>query len=229
MIGRLRLFLALIFGLVGWYAIVIATDYMLVSAGDLPPGVRYATLGMVELIFGGAIIWLALRIARLSLSDAGLVRTQLKPDTFIGVGIGLAFAAMQFLVIIPATGGAERSDLVANAAQIGETYAGLSGILTLALLGSTSEELLFRGLLLFGLAKLCGGGTGGRVISTVLVTILFALSHGYQGWAGIIDTGFYGGLLMSLLYWWRGMRLAAPIAAHATWNLIAATVIFMAY
>lgn len=229
MTRHVRLFLALIFGIVGWYAVAITTDYMLVSAAPLPPGVRYAALGVAELIFGGAIIWLALRFARLRLADIGLGRTHLRSDTLIGVGIGLAFAAVQFLVIIPATGGADRSDLVANAAQIGESYAGLFGILILALFGSTSEELLFRGLLLFGLAKLCGGGAGGKTISTVLVTILFALSHGYQGWAGIIDTGFYGGLLMSLLYWWRGVRLAAPIAAHATWNLIAATVIFVAY
>ena len=229
MTGSLRLALALIFGLVGWYAIVVAADYMLVSAGELPPGVRYTALGLVQLVFGGAIIWLALRFARLRLTDAGLVRTELKSDTLVGIGIGFTFAAVQFLLIIPATGGAARSDVVANAAQIGETYAGFSGILILALLGSTSEELLFRGLLLFGLAKLCGGGTAGKIVSTIVVTTLFALSHGYQGWAGIIDTGFYGGLLMSLLYWWRGMRLAAPIAAHATWNLIAATVIFVAY
>jgi membrane protease YdiL (CAAX protease family) len=63
----------------------------------------------------------------------------------------------------------------------------------------------------------------------VIVVVLFALSHGYQGWAGIIDTGVFGGLLLSLTYWWRGMRLAAPIAAHAAWNVIAAFVIFAAY
>jgi len=63
----------------------------------------------------------------------------------------------------------------------------------------------------------------------LIVAILFALSHGYQGWEGILDTGVYGGTLLSLLYWWRGKRLAAPIAAHIGWNLIASIGIFAFY
>ena len=57
----------------------------------------------------------------------------------------------------------------------------------------------------------------------------FAFSHGYQGWAGIVDTGIYGGLVLSLLYWWRGGRLAAPVFAHIGWNLIAALGIYFLY
>ena len=225
---KLRIVAALLFGLLAWYAAAIVADYVLVRSG-LPAGARYAILGAVELFLGGAAILLALRIADMRAADAGLRSDHLASDMAVGLGIAAAFAALQFLVIIPATGGAERSDIVANAAQVGETPGSLAGILVLALLGSTSEELLFRGLLLAGIARLDGGGTLAKAGATVVVVVLFALSHGYQGWAGIIDTGLFGGLLLSLTYWWRGMRLAAPIAAHAAWNVIAAIIIFAAY
>lgn len=220
---------ALLFGLVAWYAIVIASDYVLVNILELSTGARFAFLGAAEFVLGGGVIVLALRFARLRPADVGWTIHRIGPDVIAGLTIAVLFAILQFLVIIPATGGAERTDIIANAAQMGEAPTGLVGILILALLGSTSEELLFRGLLLGGVASVFGGGKAACILATVVVVVLFALSHGYQGWAGIIDTGFYGGLLLSLLYWWRKGRLAAPIAAHVGWNMIASVVIFTLY
>ena len=222
-------FAAIIAGALAWYAIVIAVDYLLVRILELPSGGRFALLGATQLLLGGSAVFLALRLAGLLPSDVGWTSKRIRSDLAIGLVTAALFAALQFLVLIPATGGAERSDIIANAAQIGETPTDLAGVLTLALLGSTSEELLFRGLLLGGAAAIAGGSTLARVLSTLLVVILFAFSHGYQGWAGVVDTGIYGGLVLSLLYWWRGSRLAAPIAAHVGWNVTAAAVIFTFY
>jgi hypothetical protein len=224
---RIRTWAAFPFGLVAWYAVVVAADYVLVTQAGLTTGLRFAILGLIELAFGGAVVVLALRMAGLKLANVGLTTMHAGADLLIGFGVAVAFAALQFLVIIPATGGATRSDIVANAAQIGDTLPGLLGFFVLAVFGSTSEELLFRGLLLGGLAIVAGGGVGARPVATILVVVLFALGHGYQGWAGIVDTGLYGGLLLSLLYWWRGARLAAPIAAHMGWNAIASTLVFL--
>ncbi len=226
---RIVHFAALALGLIAWYAIAIAVDYLLVRVVGIPRGGRFALLGAAQFAVGGGAVLLALRLARLRPADVGWTSKHMRSDLVVGLAIAALFAALQFLVVIPATGGAGRSDIVANAAQIGETPAGLAGMLTLALLGSTSEELLFRGLLLGGIAATGGGGLAARIVATVLVVLLFALSHGYQGWAGVVDTGLYGGLLLSLLYWWRGARLAAPIAAHVGWNVIAATAIFTLY
>ena len=165
----------------------------------------------------------------MSAAAAGFTLRSARRDILIGLGVAIAFAALQFLVLIPATGGAARSDIVANSAQLGEEWSGLAGFVVLALAGSSAEEMLFRGLLLGGLALLFNEGWPARILATVVVVVLFGLSHGYQGWAGIIDTGMYGGLTLSLLYWWRGKRLAAPIAAHAGWNLIASFALFFLY
>jgi uncharacterized protein len=217
-------------GILAWFGLAIAADYVLVTQLELASsGLRFAALGLTQFAIGGAIVVLALRLAGLTPADVGFTTRCLNPDMFIGLTIAVAFAALQFLVIIPATGGSSRSDVVANAAQIGETVPSLAGFLVLAAFGATSEELLFRGLLLGGGAALMGGGTVARVVASAVTILLFAFSHGYQGWAGIVDTGVFGGMLLSLLYWWRGARLAAPIAAHAGWNIIAALVIFTAF
>lgn len=219
----------ILLGLLAWYAVAIAADYFLVGVWGLTSGIRFALLGAAELILGGGVIFLALRLAAIRPAEIGWTSRHIVPDVLVGLMIAVVFAVLQFAVIIPATGGAGRSDIVANAAQIGETYPGLVGMLLLALLGSTSEELLFRGLLLGGIAMAFNGGTTARVPATAIVIVLFALSHGYQGWAGVVDTGFFGGLLLSVIYWWRGMRLAAPIAAHVGWNVIASITIFSIY
>lgn len=218
---------ALLTGVFGYYGVAIATDYLLVTRLGLATNpLRFALLGLSELMLGGAAVFLALRLTNLTLADVGWTRHRVGPDLSIGFGIAIAFAALQFLVIIPATGGAGRSDVAVAAGQIGETLPNLGGFLVLALFGSTSEELLFRGLLLGGLAIVTGWGWIGRSLATIVTVLLFAFSHGYQGWAGIVDTGLYGGLTLSLLYWWRGARLTAPIAAHVGWNVLASLVIF---
>lgn len=140
----------------------------------------------------------------------------------IGVLVLAAFAALQLLLFIPLTGGAERADVVANLAQLDPTPLGMLGFMGLALLGALAEELFFRGIFLSSVAALFGGGRWATAGAVVATTALFALSHGYQGWAGVIDTGLYGGLALSLLYVWR-RSLIAPIIAHVGWNLVAGT------
>jgi membrane protease YdiL (CAAX protease family) len=227
---KLRESAALLSGVIGYYAVAIATDYLLVTQLGLASSpLRFALLGLAEFIFGGAAVVLALRLANLTVADVGWTSVQAGPDLALGLGIAVAFAALQFLVIIPATGGAERSDVAVAVGQIGETLPGLGGMLFLALFGSASEELLFRGMLLGGLAIVLGGGWIRRSIATMVTVLLFALGHGYQGWAGVIDTGLYGGLTLSLLYWWRGARLMAPVAAHVGWNVLASVIIFAGF
>lgn len=229
MLQRFRSAAAIVGGLIAWFGIAATTDFLLVTQVWASGGSRFAILGAVEFLFGGAAVLLALRFGRYKLAEIGWTSNRAGSDFLIGLAVALAFALLQFLIIIPATGGAARSDVAANADQIGNIPLDLAGILVLALLGSTSEELLFRGLMLGGIASIGGRTMLARTIATIMTVVLFALSHGYQGWAGIVDTGIYGGLLLSLLYWWRGGRLIAPIVAHAGWNVCAAIVIFAAY
>jgi membrane protease YdiL (CAAX protease family) len=191
-------------------------------------GPTYALAGVIRAVLGVAAVAVALRLVSLRLRDVGLTSTRWRTEAALGAAVAVVFALIQFLVVIPNTGGAARSDVVANAAQIGSTVWGVLGFVVLAWTGALSEEVFFRGHFFTTLRSLLGASGASLVAAVVATVVLFAAGHGYQGWAGIVDTGMYGGLTLTLLYVWRG-RLTACIVAHALWNTLATVAIFLWY
>lgn len=202
-------------------------------------GFDYAYVGLCQLIFGLAAIGLALRMTTFTFRDLGLFRRAVLPEAAIGATIAVLFAVLQFGFILPATGGAGRSDVVANVGQIGESWWGVSGFVILAWTGGATEEVFFRGLFLNALRGIIGGQNESvisakrtldtsAIVAVILTIVLFASLHSYQGLAGVIDTGLYGGLTLTLLYLWR-RDLTACIVAHALWNTLAAIGLFLLY
>lgn len=227
---RTRWLAAALVGLVLWLIGTIASQAIpQVLLGLELKGAAFAIVAAIQLVLGPLAVFLALRLVGKRLTDVGLVATQWKVDAVIGLAIAVAFALLQFLLIIPATGGAERADVVANLTQLGDAPSGVLAFIVLAWAGALSEELFFRGLLLTTLRGLFGGGRGATIAASAGVITLFAALHGYQGWAGVIDTGLYGGLTLTALYFLRGCRLTACIVAHAGWNSIASMVLWAYY
>jgi membrane protease YdiL (CAAX protease family) len=220
---------ALLIGTVLWFIAAVASEVIPQVFLDLElQGATYALVGMIRAVLGLLAVAVGLRVAGIGLRDVGLVTVQWRSDVLIGIAIAVGFALLQFLVVIPNTGGATRSDVVANATQIGDSPWGVFGFIVLAWTGAFSEELFFRGHFLNTLRNLLGGSRTALIVAGVATVVLFAAGHGYQGWAGIIDTGFYGGLTLTLLYVWR-RRLTACIVAHALWNTLATIAIYLLY
>jgi membrane protease YdiL (CAAX protease family) len=90
-------------------------------------------------------------------------------------------------------------------------------LLPIAVVGIT-QEITFRGYLLLRFAAV----TRSLPAAVVLSSVLFALIHTYQGFAGVVSAGV-GGLLFALLYLWR-RSLLAPIVLHFVLNLGGITV-----
>lgn len=220
---------ALVLGILLWGVGLFASELVpQVVLGLELEGATYALVGVIRAVLGLAAVALALRVVGLRLPDVGLVTTRLGDDVALGAAIAVGFALLQFLVIIPSTGGATRSDIVANAAQIGESPWGVAGFIVLAWTGALSEEVFFRGHFVTTLRNLLGGSTVAVVTTVIATVLLFAAGHGYQGWAGVVDTGLFGGLALTLLYLWR-RRLTACIVAHALWNTLATIGIYLWY
>jgi membrane protease YdiL (CAAX protease family) len=77
-----------------------------------------------------------------------------------------------------------------------------------------SEELAFRGFLLFYFATLLDFGTSFGVVGSSAV---FGLGHLYQGWRGVLLTAFIG-LLLAAAYVASGSILV-PMVIHAALDL----------
>ncbi len=191
-----------------------------------------STYAIVALLFAplafGAVA-AGLRIARCRLADAGFTFENARADVLLGAVVAVSWAAVQFLFLIPLTGGAERADVVVNAEQIGTSLTGLAAFVLLAWGGGFAEEVFFRSHLMTSLRGIFGETRIGTALVVLVPTILFAMLHGYQGgWVGMLDAGVFGGATLSFLFLWRG-RLTSCVVAHALWDTIASVVIFVWY
>jgi membrane protease YdiL (CAAX protease family) len=208
----------------------IFTSYVVVSMvlGRVE-GLGYGLVGMAQALLVPLAVWIGLRPVDLDLSRIGLRGPEIARDAALGLTVALVFAILQFTIFIPATGGAEREDVVANVAQIDGSLAGVAGLIVLAWLGGFAEELLFRGHLLTSLRNALGDSRAALVVASVTTVVVFAALHGYQGWAGVLDTGLYGGVILTALFIWTEGRLTACVVAHAGWNTLATMGLYFLY
>lgn len=228
--SAVRWIVGLVAGTLLWaVAVFVAHAFPVIFLGRQLQGATYAIVALLFAPLALGAVAAGLRLAGCRLRAAGFTREQAGSDVRVGAAVAIAWAALQFLVFIPLTGGAERADLVVNAEQIGTSLSGLAAFILLAWGGGFAEEVFFRAHLMTTLRGIFGDSRLATVLLVGIPTVLFALVHGYQGgWVGMLDTGAFGGATLSLLFLWR-RRLLPCVVAHALWNTIASVVIFVWY
>lgn len=228
--SRARWVAALFTGTLLWtVAVVVAHAFPVIFLGRDLVGSTYAIVALLFAPLAFGAVAAGLRIARCRLADAGFTLKNARADIVLGATVAISWAALQFLVLIPLTGGAERADVVVNSEQLGTSLTGLSAFILLAWGGGFAEEVFFRSHLMTSLRGIFGTSRRAGALVVLVVTVLFAMLHGYQGgWVGMLDAGIYGGATLSLLFLRTG-RLTPCVVAHALWNTIAAVVLFAWY
>lgn len=229
-VTRGRGLLGLVVGTVLWaLALFVSHSFPVLVLGRELAGTTFALVAVLfaPLALGAVVV--GLKAGGRRLREAGFTLENARADLLVGAGVAVAWAALQFLVLIPLTGGAQRADVVVNLEQLGESLPGLAALVLLAWGGGFAEEVFFRGHLMTLLRGVLGNSRVATALVVLVPTVLFALLHGYQGgWAGMLDTGAYGGAILSLLFLWRG-RLLPCVVAHALWNTLAAGILFFLY
>ena len=229
-LARGRWSLALVLGTALALVALIASELVTGLVLGFPvEGIDVALVGLLRILLVPLAIWIGLRPVGIGFRQLGLRGPRVGVDALAGLAVASGFALLQFGVIIPMTGGAARSDLVVESARIGDTWTGVAGFLILALTGAPAEEVLFRGHILTTLRNAFGPTRWSLPTASAIIILAFGFLHGYQGWAGVVDTGLYGGLVLTVLFLWRGGRLTAPIVAHAGWNVLATIGIYLWY
>lgn len=191
-------------------------------------GITVVTFAILAAPLTTAGIWLALRLVGLGLPDIGLSVQTWPQDVLLGTAVAVLYAAVQFAIIIPHTGGASRSDVIASRAIIGDSLGGLLAAICLGVVvGGYSEELFFRGHLITTIRRLLGNTRWGVAIAVFVSVGLFARGHAYQGWIGMVDTAV-GALIWTSLYLWRG-RLTAAMVGHGLWDVLALIGLYLWY
>lgn len=210
-------------------AVFVAHSFPVLVLGRELTGPTFAIVALLFAPLALGAVWVGLRVARYPLPAAGFTLENARSDVLVGAAVAVLWAALQFGILIPLTGGAGRADVVVNAEQIGTTLPGLLAFVLLAWGGGFAEEAFFRAHLMTTLRGIVGASRAATAVVVLVPTALFAVVHGYQGgWIGMLDAGAFGGATLSLLFLWRG-RLTPCVVAHGLWNTIASVVVFTLY
>jgi uncharacterized protein len=201
--------------------LLIAT---LIIVGGLVGIIPFSSTPFV-LLFG----WLMLWLRGVGWRDLGVRRpTSWRSTLLLGVAIGIGYQYFSLYVLEPllarVTG--NLPDVSQFAPLIGNTFFLFLSLIVSWTLAAFGEELVYRGYLMNRFADLVGANRAGWLISLIAVSILFGISHLYQGTSGIIVITLHG-LSLGALYLATGRNLWVPIIAHGVNDTVGFILIFL--
>lgn len=164
------------------------------------------------------LIWLISWLLRSSWSDLGVRRPRSWGKTItIGISVGIITQLFALFVLIPLL---QKTNIEPLDYSRFKTLNGNFGMFLMYLTISWTtagfgEELIFRGFLMGHFARLFGGKKAGWWLSLVVVSVIFALVHAYQGPMGMILIMFPA-ILFGIMYIMSGFNLWYTIIAHGT-------------
>lgn len=191
-------------------------------------GINLLFIGLFQFVTVTALLYFSLKILGKKFSDIGLKSKNLGTDMLLGLLFGALWTILQFVFIIPNTGGINRPDIYG----LSEMYDGtLIGTLSFAALGviggGITEELFNRGYFINVLKETFKNPKTGLWFSAILSILIFALGHlptSALDWFDILVPT----LLYTILFIWT-KRLTACIAAHGVYNMSAIILTYYLY
>ena len=177
------------------------------------------------LLFGWLMMWLR----GVGWRNLGLRRPSSWWSTLVlGVAVGVGYQYFSLYVLEPLiarlTG--NLPDVSQFAPLIGNKFFLFLSLIVSWTLAGFGEELVFRGYLMNRVADLVGSNRSGWLISLIVVSILFGITHLYQGISGIIVITLHG-LLLGALYLATGRNLWVPIIAHGLNDTVGFILIYL--
>ncbi len=199
--------------------ISLAAAFLIVSGIRRKPG-----LGIALTVI---LIVIAARLGETSLAQMGLVQ----PDNWLttvllGVFLGSGLSLLSIILIGPLIERITRQphDVSVVAGVRGNWKALLSWLILVWGVAAFGEELLYRGFLMSQIIKLLGTSLLALLLNVLITSIVFGLSHSYQGRSGPWSTGIIGACL-GVIYVLSGFNLWLPILAHGMIDTVELVVI----
>jgi membrane protease YdiL (CAAX protease family) len=197
---------------------------ILIIVGDLVGIVPFSSTPFL-LLFAWIMLWLR----GVGWRNLGLRRpSSWRSTLLLGVGIGIAYQYFSLYITEPLiariTG--RLPDVSQFAPLIGNKFFLVFSLVASWTLAAFGEELVYRGYLMNRVADLVGATRTGWLICLIVVSILFGVTHLYQGPSGIIVITLTG-LLFGALYLATGRNLWVPIIVHGVNDTVGFILIFL--
>ncbi|MCH2449034.1 MAG: CPBP family intramembrane metalloprotease [Gracilimonas sp.] len=188
-------------------------------------GVNLLFIALFQFITVCSLIWFSLRLLKKDYKYIGWSGKNWRSDTLLGLLVGLTWTALQFGVIIPNTGGAERTDIAQMVTMFDGTWLGTFSFIALGVIGGgITEEIYNRGYFITILKDIFKNPKTGTWIAAILSIAFFAAGHlpaDALGWFDILVPT----IAYTLLFLYT-KRLTTSIIAHGIYNM---TAIFLTY
>jgi membrane protease YdiL (CAAX protease family) len=188
-------------------------------------GVNLLIIALFQLVTVCSIIFFSLKVLNKDFQYIGWSWKNWQSDSLLGLFVGLTWTALQFGLVIPNTGGAERADIAQMVSMFDGTLLGTLSFIALGVIGGgITEEIYNRGYFINILKDTFNNPKTGVWISAIISIVFFSIGHlpsDLLGWFDIlVPTVAYTALFLFT------KRLTASILAHGIYNM---TAILMAY
>ena len=174
------------------------------------------------IILSVILIVIAARRGETSLAQMGLVQPENWLSTvLLGLLIGSGLSLLSIMLIEPLIEHITKQphDVSVVAGVRGNWKALLSWLVVVWVVVAVGEEVLYRGFLMSQIIKLLGTSLLALLLNVLITSIIFGLSHSYQGRSGPWSTGIIGACL-AVIYILSGFNLWLPILVHGVINTV---------
>ena len=195
--------------------ISLAAIFLIVSGIRRKPG--------VGIILSVILIGIAARLGETSLAQIGFVQ----PDNWLstvllGLLIGSGLCLLSIMLIEPLVENITKQphDVSVVEGVRGNWKVLLSWLVAVWAVAAVGEEALYRGFLMSQVSKVLGTSLLALVSNVLITSIIFGVSHSYQGRSGAWSTGIIG-VCLGVIYILSGFNLWLPILVHGVIDTVA--------
>jgi hypothetical protein len=181
--------------------------------------IRKQSLGIILSVI---LIVIAARRGETSFAQMGLIQPENWLSTvLLGLLIGSGLSLLFIMLIEPLIEHITKQphDMSVVAGVRGNWKALLSWLVVVWVVVAVGEEVLYRGFLMSQIIKLLGTSLLALLLNVLITSIIFGLSHSYQGRSGPWSTGIIGACL-AVIYILSGFNLWLPILVHGVINTV---------
>lgn len=191
-------------------------------------GINLLFIALFQFLSISVLLYVSLKLLKKDFKYIGLKFVHLKKDILLGIGFGALWTILQFVLLIPNTGGENRKDIKGMLEMYDGSIIGLLSFIALGVIGGgITEELLNRGYFITILKDVFKNQKTGLWVSAILSILLFSLGHmpvSALDWLDIlVPTIMYTLLFIST------KRVTASIITHGTYNMSAIILTYYMY
>jgi len=229
-ISKTKTIFVFIFTIIIGYALFFIPDIFFgvtkINGGKI--GINLLFIALFQFFSITALLYFSLKILKKDFSYIGLRFVNVKKDILLGLLFGALWTILQFVLIIPNTGGINRPDINGMLGMYDGSLVGTLSFIALGVIGGgITEELFNRGYFINVLKDVFKNRKTGLWFSAILSIVMFSFGH-----MPVTSLDWFDILIPTIMYtllFITTKRLTASIVAHGIYNMAAIILTYYIY